>query len=587
MIKVKEGYAKLIGTTYAGSADRVLLSNGGDKALSDFAAASALGNYVTLATAQTITGLKTLESSSNTVGVSLKLRNTGWRGDMSTAIDFYNGGNYTVPNARIETKMVGDGRNGGTLIFYTQTKHASTNPNPNGLTERFRIGDDGTAKISATLTASTIKFPADGGIIQTTATTSTAVSLINWYKGDSKDTNYSYSSQIGWHNIGDTDGAIYLIPNPQNTQPWFGTVGLYIGKNTLKWNNQGIIHSGNIGSQSVNYANSAGSIAWVNVSGKPTKLSDFTADVGIVYGYGTSIPSNADLNSETYQAVGIYCSGSSATSTTIANAPWKSSGFRLITLRSYMNGADDSQAYGTQLAFTSQIPFWRTLGSSNGNPSSWYVLPTLTYDNTIGSTTTPIYYKGAGVFAPCSYTLSKSVPSDAVFTDTKNTARSTNSSSKLFLIGATSQAANPQTYSHDTAYVGTDGCLYSNSTKVSVEGHTHSYLPLTGGKLTGDLVLVDGDTDGNSPKIIFQRKTDVDDWYDYFIRGYANGGFQFGYQTGSSKTEYTIATLSYAGLFSGKAATAGIADTATTATKLATARNINGVSFNGTSDITI
>jgi hypothetical protein len=30
MIKVKDGYAKLIGTTYLGSANRVLLSNGGD-----------------------------------------------------------------------------------------------------------------------------------------------------------------------------------------------------------------------------------------------------------------------------------------------------------------------------------------------------------------------------------------------------------------------------------------------------------------------------------------------------------------------------------------------------------------------------
>ena len=60
-------------------------------------------------------------------------------------------------------------------------------------------------------------------------------------------------------------------------------------------------------------------------------------------------------------------------------------------------------------------------------------------------------------------------------TDTKNTAGSTNTSSKIYLIGATSQDANPQTYSHDTAYVGTDGCLYSNSTKVSVDGHTHNY----------------------------------------------------------------------------------------------------------------
>ena len=52
------------------------------------------------------------------------------------------------------------------------------------------------------------------------------------------------------------------------------------------------------------------------------------------------------------------------------------------------------------------------------------------------------------------------------YTDTKNTAGSTDSSSKLFLVGATSQATNPQTYSQDTAYVGTDGHLYSNSKKV-------------------------------------------------------------------------------------------------------------------------
>lgn len=56
--------------------------------------------------------------------------------------------------------------------------------------------------------------------------------------------------------------------------------------------------------------------------------------------------------------------------------------------------------------------------------------------------------------------------------DTKNTAGSTDSSSKLFLIGATSQAANPQTYSHDTAYVGTDGCLYSNNIKVATVAST-------------------------------------------------------------------------------------------------------------------
>lgn len=72
-------------------------------------------------------------------------------------------------------------------------------------------------------------------------------------------------------------------------------------------------------------------------------------------------------------------------------------------------------------------------------------------------------------------TTTYTLPSDS---DTKNTAGSSNTSSKIFLIGATSQAANPQTYSHDTAYVDTDGCLYSNSTKVSVEGHTHNAVKI-------------------------------------------------------------------------------------------------------------
>lgn len=46
--------------------------------------------------------------------------------------------------------------------------------------------------------------------------------------------------------------------------------------------------------------------------------------------------------------------------------------------------------------------------------------------------------------------------------DTKNTAGSTNSTSKLFLIGATSQGANPQTYSHSSVYE-TNGNMFATS----------------------------------------------------------------------------------------------------------------------------
>ena len=70
--------------------------------------------------------------------------------------------------------------------------------------------------------------------------------------------------------------------------------------------------------------------------------------------------------------------------------------------------------------------------------------------------------------------------------DTKNTAGSTDTSSKIFLIGAISQAANPQTYSHDTVYVGTDGCLYSNGHRV-IDIQVASAQP--SGQVTGDFWL--------------------------------------------------------------------------------------------------
>lgn len=52
-------------------------------------------------------------------------------------------------------------------------------------------------------------------------------------------------------------------------------------------------------------------------------------------------------------------------------------------------------------------------------------------------------------------------------TDTKNTAGTTNkTATKMFLVGATEQTTNPQTYSNTKVYIGTDNCLYSNGTKV-------------------------------------------------------------------------------------------------------------------------
>lgn len=72
--------------------------------------------------------------------------------------------------------------------------------------------------------------------------------------------------------------------------------------------------------------------------------------------------------------------------------------------------------------------------------------------------------------------------------DTKNTAGTTNTTSKIYLAGATSQAANPQTYSNVNCYA-SGGKLYSNGTEV---------LTLAGGTMTGTIVTPD--TGGIEPK---------------------------------------------------------------------------------------
>lgn len=72
--------------------------------------------------------------------------------------------------------------------------------------------------------------------------------------------------------------------------------------------------------------------------------------------------------------------------------------------------------------------------------------------------------------------------------DTKNTAGSTNISSKIFLVGAVAQGATMTTYSHKAVYVGTDNCLYSNDTRVVSEVVSSSE---PSGQIAGDYWLED------------------------------------------------------------------------------------------------
>ena len=69
-------------------------------------------------------------------------------------------------------------------------------------------------------------------------------------------------------------------------------------------------------------------------------------------------------------------------------------------------------------------------------------------------------------------------------TNTANSTGTTNKTgTKLFLAGATSQAASPTTYSNSGVYIGTDNCLYSNGEKVMTGS---SDIP---GNRVGDIVI--------------------------------------------------------------------------------------------------
>lgn len=74
-------------------------------------------------------------------------------------------------------------------------------------------------------------------------------------------------------------------------------------------------------------------------------------------------------------------------------------------------------------------------------------------------------------------TLSKSGDDIVISTqDTKNTVGSTEKlTTKLFLVGTTTQTSASQSFSNSKVFIGTDNKLYSNGKEVSTVGHTHNY----------------------------------------------------------------------------------------------------------------
>lgn len=136
------------------------------------------------------------------------------------------------------------------------------------------------------------------------------------------------------------------------------------------------ISSANIGSQSVNYATSAGSansVAWTNVSGRPTALSSFTNDSGYITSGGRAYPRRSDGGD-----LNFYWSGQSGQP-------------------SWLWGGNDGANMYVYNPSNFSVNYATTAGSApaNGGTSSYV---TINYNNDSNSTYQMLWGSGNGVY---------------------------------------------------------------------------------------------------------------------------------------------------------------------------------------------
>lgn len=220
MIKVKDGYAKLIGTTYQGSATQVLLSNGGN-----------------------------LEFSSATKANTLVQRNAS----QHIYATYFNSGISDEALTDIGSVYV---RNTSDTFIRRISK-----------TQFYSIIDNKFVTLDTAQTITGVKtFAASffldksASLIQNQEDSSNYTTAIRWYKGGTSQGTYNPS--IGQHNTGgDGKGSICILPYPTETSPWGGTVGLFISKGVLKLDGKSVALAENY------YTKTESDKRYVNVTG--------------------------------------------------------------------------------------------------------------------------------------------------------------------------------------------------------------------------------------------------------------------------------------------------------------------------------
>lgn len=417
MIKVKDGYAKLIGTTYQGSATQVLLSNGGD-----------------------------LEYSASSKASTLVQRNASQH--------IY----ATYFNSAISDEALTD--IGSVYVRNTSDtfiRRVSKTQFYSILDDKF-VTLDTTQSITGAKTFSTsVRFANNASIIQNQNDTSNYTTILKWYKnGASRNT---YDPSIGQHNTGgDGNGSICILPYPTKTSPWGGTVGLFISKGVLKLDGKSVALAENY------YTKTESDQRYVNVTGDTMTgplivkaaitgtqlISTIATGTSPLKVTSTTVVTN--LNSDLldglhetsfFRARGDQSIASSVPTTTELatsnnlcgswNVKYTGASGHLVQF----NAGSGSTRYMQFYSMYSGSLYWRNSTDSTLNTKSWKtIVDSANYTGIVlkigkatkGSATLPIYLN-AGTPTACSTTLGVSITGNAATATKLQTARTINGTS--------------------------------------------------------------------------------------------------------------------------------------------------------------
>lgn len=417
MIKVKDGYGKLIGTTYQGSATQVLLSNGGN-----------------------------LELSSETKANTLVQRNASQH--------IY----ATYFNSAISDEALTD--IGSVYVRNT----SDTFIRRISKTQFYSIIDNKFVTLDTAQTITGVKTFSTGPILANNATitqnqnsTSNYTTVVKWLKGGTSQGTYNPS--IGQHNTGgDGTGSICILPYPTSTDPWGGTVGLFIGKGVLRLDGKAVAIAKNY------YTKTESDERYVNVTGDTmtgplivkasitgtqliSNIADGTAPLKV-----TSKTVVTNLNSDLldgyhetsfFRARGSQTIASSIPTTTELSSNNNLSGNWDVTYPGasghlvQFNTGSGSTRYMQFYSYYSGSLYWRNSTDSTLNTKSWKtIVDSANYTGIVlkigtatkGSATLPIYLN-AGTPTACSTTLGVSITGNAATATKLQTARTINGTS--------------------------------------------------------------------------------------------------------------------------------------------------------------